>query len=198
MDFQDHSTTGMATPTSEDEHSESGRHRGIANGGDYDESMSESSVSDIPMSSNLESPRQKDLTWSSLPKKGQLAVIVLARLAEPLTERSLTSYLFYQLRWFDQSLNESIIVYRAGLLTAVFAAAQCVTAMLWGHAADNPRFGRKGIIMIGLIGSSMSSIGMGLTRSFAGAVGFRIMAGLLNGNIGVLRTMVSEIIDDKR
>lgn len=198
MDSQDRSIIRTTIRISEDEHSENGRARGIANSGDYDESISESSLSDIPMSSDLESPRQKDVTWSSLPKKSQLAVIVLARLAEPLTERSLTSYLFYQLRWFDQSLDESTIAYRAGLLTAVFAAAQCATAMLWGHAADNPRFGRKGTIMLGLIGSSMSSIGMGLTTSFAGAVGFRIMAGLLNGNIGVLRTMVSEIIDDKR
>ncbi|KAL1871087.1 hypothetical protein Daus18300_004832 [Diaporthe australafricana] len=196
MDSQNRSITGATTRPSEDECSKDGRAR--ANSGDYDESMSESSISDVSMSSNLESPRQEEVTWASLPKKGQLAVIVLVRLAEPLTERSLTSYIFYQLRWFDQSLDESSVVYRAGLLTAVFAAAQCATAMLWGHAADNPRFGRKGIIMVGLIGSSMSSIGMGLTTSFAGAVGFRIMAGLLNGNIGVLRTMVSEIVDDRR
>lgn len=49
------------------------------------------------------------MTWSSLPKKGRLAVIVLARLAKPLTERSLTSRLFYQPRSVWIYLENTII-----------------------------------------------------------------------------------------
>ena len=45
--------------------------------------------------------RTKDepVTWMSLPKKGQLAVLTIARLSEPLSERSLAAYMFFQLRW---------------------------------------------------------------------------------------------------
>ncbi|KAH8202403.1 hypothetical protein TruAng_003476 [Truncatella angustata] len=125
-------------------------------------------------------------------------MIVFARLAEPLAARSLSSYLFYQLRWFDASLPDSAIANQAGLLTAAFSAAQCVTAMFWGHAADNPLFGRKRVLLIGLLGTCVSALGMGFARSYATAIFFRCVQGALNGNIGVLRTMVSEIIVDKR
>lgn len=143
-------------------------------------------------------PTEPPVSWLSIPNKGQLAMIVFARLAEPLAARSLTSYLFYQLRWFNPSLPDSEIASQAGLLTAAFSAAQCVTAMLWGHAADSPLFGRKRVLLIGLLGTCISALGMGFARSYATAVFFRCVQGALNGNIGVLRTMVSEIIVDKR
>ncbi|KAM0321645.1 hypothetical protein ACHAQA_010001 [Verticillium albo-atrum] len=128
----------------------------------------------------------------------KLAVIVFARLAEPLSERSLTSYLFYQLRWFDPSLDAAEIARQAGYLTAVFAAAQCLTSMWWGHAADDPRLGRKRVLIIGLTGSVISALGMGFATSLPMAFFFRSVAGALNGNVAVLRTMVSEIVVDKR
>ncbi|KAI5465036.1 major facilitator superfamily domain-containing protein [Mariannaea sp. PMI_226] len=138
------------------------------------------------------------VSWMSMPQKGQLAVIVFARLAEPLSERSLTSYIFYQLQWFNSSLEPSEIAKQAGQLTAVFAGAQCVTAMFWGRAADNPFIGRKLVLLIGLTGAATSAIGMGFAPSFHFALLFRFTAGALNGNVGVLRTMISEIIPDKR
>lgn len=51
---------------------------------------------------------------------------------EPLTKGSLKSYLFYQLRCFNEWLDESIIAYKAGLVPAAFSAAQCATAMVCG------------------------------------------------------------------
>ncbi len=137
-------------------------------------------------------------SWSSLPRKGQLAVIVFARLAEPLSERSLSSYLFYQLRWFNPSLDASEIAKQAGYLTAVFAAAQCLTSMWWGYAADSPRLGRKRVLVIGLTGTTLSALGMGFSRSLAMAFFFRFLAGALNGNVGVLRTMISEVVVERR
>ncbi|KAH7311539.1 major facilitator superfamily domain-containing protein [Stachybotrys elegans] len=138
------------------------------------------------------------ITWASLPRKDQLAVIVFARLAEPLCERSLTSYLFHQLEWFDPTLDAPEIARQAGYLTAAFAAAQCLTSMWWGHAADHPRVGRKRVLIFGLVGSALSTLGMGFATSWYMAVFFRFSAGALNGNIGVLRTMVSEIVVGRR
>lgn len=143
-------------------------------------------------------PKPKPVTWASLPKKGQLAVIVLARLAEPLSERSLTSYLFYQLKWFNPDLPASEIAKQYGLLTATFAAAQCITSMWWGFAADSPLLGRKRVLLIGLFGSAISALGMGFSRSLSLAFFFRFLVGALNGNIVVLRTMVSEVVVERR
>lgn len=138
------------------------------------------------------------VSWASMPSKGQLAVIMLVRLAEPISERSLTAYLFYQLQWFDKSLDASSIAKQAGHLTAAFAASQCVTSMWWGRAADSPVLGRKGVLVIGLLGSTISALGMGFSTTYRSAMLFRMLAGALNGNVGVLRTMVSEVVLDKR
>ncbi|KAF4451643.1 hypothetical protein F53441_5322 [Fusarium austroafricanum] len=143
-------------------------------------------------------PPKPQVSWSSLPNKGQLAVILLARLAEPLSERSLASYLFYQLQWLSPDLDPSEIPKQMGYITATFAAAQCLTSMWWGRAADHPRLGRKRVLMIGLSGSAMSVLGMGFSTSLGAAFFFRFCAGALNGNVGVLRTMVSEIVPEKR
>ncbi|KAL2682342.1 hypothetical protein Neosp_006792 [[Neocosmospora] mangrovei] len=123
---------------------------------------------------------------------------MLVRLAEPISERSLTAYLFYQLQWFDKSLDASSIAKQAGHLTAAFAASQCVTSMWWGRAADSPVLGRKGVLVIGLLGSAISALGMGFSTTYRSAMLFRMLAGALNGNVGVLRTMVSEVVVDKR
>lgn len=134
----------------------------------------------------------------SLPKKGQLAVLTIARLSEPLSERSLAAYMFFQLKWFDPSLPDSTITSQGGLLTAAFAAAQFFTAVWWGRAADTPWIGRKKVLLVGLTGTAIASIGVGFSKSFYEAFFFRALAGALNGNIGVMRTMLSEIIKEKK
>ncbi|RTE74476.1 hypothetical protein BHE90_011084 [Fusarium euwallaceae] len=156
----------------------------------------------ITQQSTTQSPDEAKIlpsvSWASMPSKGQLAVIMLVRLAEPISERSLTAYLFYQLQWFDKSLDASSIAKQAGHLTAAFAASQCATSLWWGRAADSPVLGRKGVLVIGLLGSAISALGMGFSTTYRSAMLFRMLAGALNGNVAVLRTMVSEVVLDKR
>jgi MFS family permease len=68
--------------------------------------------------------------------------------------------------------------------------------MLWGRWSD--RAGRKNLIMIGLFGTMLSSVGFGFSKSFWNALVFRMMGGALNGNLGVMRTMISEIVREKK
>ncbi|KAL1989187.1 hypothetical protein VTN96DRAFT_3734 [Rasamsonia emersonii] len=143
-------------------------------------------------------PDEKPVTWSSLPNKGQLAILTLARLSEPLTQTSLQSYLFYQLKSFDPSLPDSTISAQAGILQASFTAAQFLTAMWWGRLADAPWMGRKRVLLIGLSGTCISCLGFGFSRSFAAAAVFRTLGGVLNSNVGVMRTMIAEIIQEKK
>jgi hypothetical protein len=147
---------------------------------------------------NAEAAKAEPVAWRSLPRKDQLFVLTLARLSEPLTQTGLGSYLFYQLQSFDPSLPDSTISYQAGIIQAAFPFAQFLTAMLWGRFADSEHGGRKNAICIGLLGTMCSIIGFGFSRSFAMAVMFRCIGGVLNGNIGVMRTMISEIIKEKK
>ena len=138
------------------------------------------------------------VSWSELPNKGQLAILTLARLSEPLTQTSLQAYMFYQLKSFGPSLPDSTIASQAGILQGSFTAAQFFTAVLWGRAADSDWGGRKKVILIGLAGTCLSCVGFGFSRSFLQAACFRVMGGALNGNVGVMRTMISEIIKEKK
>ncbi len=143
-------------------------------------------------------PREKAVSWSSLPRKDQLLVLALARLSEPLAQTSLGSYLFYQLQSFDPSLPDASIASQAGIISAAFPFSQFLTAILWGRFADSERGGRKRVIFIGLLGTMLSMIGFGFSQNFATAIAFRCLGGVLNGNIGVMRTMISEIIKEKK
>jgi hypothetical protein len=148
--------------------------------------------------STLETKKDSPVTWASLPRKGQLAILTFARLSEPFTQTSLTAYLFYQLKSFDPTLPDSTIAAQGGMVQAAFPAAQLVTAVLWGRAADTDWIGRKRVLLIGLFGTCFACLGFGFSKSFISAMVYRVLGGALNGNIGVMRTMISEIIEEKK
>jgi hypothetical protein len=147
---------------------------------------------------NVRAVKEEPVTWVSLPRKDQLLILMLARLSEPLTQTSLGSYIYYQLRFFNPTLPDSTIASQAGIIHAAFPFAQFLTAILWGRFADSEYGGRKRVIWIGLLGTMISIIGFGFSRSFAVAVAFRCLGGVLNGNVGVMRTMISELIKEKK
>lgn len=148
--------------------------------------------------SDTDDDDEKPAGWLSMPKKAQLAIIVLARLSEPLTQTSLQSYVFYQLKSFDPSLPDSTVSAQAGTLQACYTAAQFFLSVFWGRLADAESVGRKRVVLFGLLGSSITCVGFGFSQSFAMAATFRILGGILNSNVGVIRAMLAEMIEDKR
>ncbi|CAM1501091.1 Fc.00g102530.m01.CDS01 [Cosmosporella sp. VM-42] len=145
-----------------------------------------------------ETNKGEKVSWRDLPKKRQLVVITLARMSEPLVQTSLQTYMFYQLKWFSPTLPDSTISAQAGVLHASFTAAQFLTAMIWGRVADSKFAGRKTVLLIGLCGTSVSCLGFGFSTTFWQALIFRTIGGATNGNVGVMRTMISEIIREKK
>ena len=141
-------------------------------------------------------PKTEKVKWKDLPHKDQLVILVLARLAEPLVQTSLQAYMFYQLKSFNSSLSDATVASQAGILQASFSAAQTLTGVFWGRIADT--YGRKTVLLLGSLGTIVSCLGFGLSRNFAFALIFRALGGLVNGNIAVMRTMVSEIIKEKK
>jgi hypothetical protein len=137
-------------------------------------------------------PKRKTASWRELPRKGQLALLMISRLSEPLTQTSLQSYMFYQLKSFDPAIPDSTISAQAGWMAAAFTAAQFCTAFLWGRAADSELLGRKKVILIGLVGTMISTVGFGFSSNFISAILFRCVGGALNGNVGVMRVVSHE------
>ncbi len=126
------------------------------------------------------------VTWMSLPRKDQLAILFLSRLVDFLQVASLQAYVFYQLKSFDDTLSDAQISSQAGLLQGAFTGAQVLTAFLWGKAADASWCGRKNVLIIGLFGTAISCIGYGFATSFWAAAFWRAAGGGINGTVGIM------------
>lgn len=144
----------------------------------------------------METPGDKPGSWATLPHKSQLIVLALCRFAEPLSNLSVLSYLYYLLQSFDQSLTPAEISREAGFVVTSFALGQFLSGAIWGSLSDT--IGRKAVLMIGLSGTILSTLMFGFSDRLWHVMAARLLAGLLNGNVGVLRTMISEVVVEKK
>lgn len=142
--------------------------------------------------------RPTPVTWMSLPRKGQLGLLGLCRVFDFLQIASLQAYMFYQLKSFDENLSDSDVATQAGILQGAFTAAQFATAIPWGRVADAEWGGRRFVLLVGLIGTSVSCLGVAFATSFAQAVFWRSFGGAINGTVGIIRTMIAENVKEKK
>lgn len=135
-------------------------------------------------------------SWLTLPKKRQLVLLALCRLVEPVSQTSVLSYLYYFLHSLDPSLPPDTLSRQAGYLASAFAVCMFLTGWFWGRVAD--RIGRKKVVLIGLTSTAIASIIFGFSESYRGLVIARCLAGLMDANIAILRTMIMETVVDKK
>jgi MFS family permease len=65
---------------------------------------------------------------------------------------------------------------------------------MWGTLSD--RYGRKYIIIFGVVGAALGLLIFGLSKSYWQAILGRVLSGALSGNLGVLKSFLAEITDD--
>lgn len=94
-------------------------------------------------------------------------------------------------RDFHVGHKDSASLY-AGIFISAFALAESLTGFFWGGLSD--RIGRKPVLLIGCTGTMVSLLIVGLSTNFWIALAGRAFGGLLNGNIGVIQTMVGELV----
>lgn len=76
-----------------------------------------------------------------------------------------------------------------------FALGEFAAGMWWGRISD--KFGRKPVLIGGLIGTLVSMMIFGFAKSYPVALLARAAGGLLNGNIGVIQTTLAELVPRK-
>ncbi|KAF2030196.1 MFS general substrate transporter [Setomelanomma holmii] len=141
-----------------------------------------------------------EATWRNLPQKKQLLIIALCRLSTPLSNSCLLPYLYYLVKSIiadpEHHSAPQQISRLTGLLVAGFPIGQVMTSMLWGCLSD--KYGCKPAIILGLTISIVANIGFGFSRTMGTLMLWRILAGMANGIVGVLRTMTAEVVQDRK
>ncbi|KAJ5934348.1 glutamate carboxypeptidase [Penicillium verhagenii] len=83
----------------------------------------------------------------------------------------------------------------AGIASAVASVSQAIMAVPWGALSDY--IGRKPVIISGLFCTMILSIVLGMSSSLTMVLVTRALIGLMNGNVGIIRTMVAEIVPER-
>ncbi|KAL2134959.1 hypothetical protein VTI74DRAFT_10280 [Chaetomium olivicolor] len=83
----------------------------------------------------------------------------------------------------------------AGFTGAIFSVSQSMTAVAWGRASD--KFGRKPVILTGLASTMVCFLIWGMSTSLPMAITVRAIMGGGNGNVGIIRTMVAEMVPER-
>ncbi|KAI1558312.1 AraJ Arabinose efflux permease [Pyrenophora tritici-repentis] len=104
----------------------------------------------------------------------QLGLLALVRVAEPIALTSILPYAWKLVSNFHIG-TETNAPFFAGLLISAFSLAEACSGMYWG-------------------GTMSSLLLVGFAPNFWVALAGRIIGGALNGNIGVIQTMVGELV----
>lgn len=64
-------------------------------------------------------------------------------------------------------------------------------SFLWGWVSD--KLGRRPILLFGVLATVATELLFGFSQNFVWAILARLLWGLLNGNIGVAKTYISEV-----
>ncbi|KAG1798564.1 major facilitator superfamily domain-containing protein [Suillus plorans] len=128
-----------------------------------------------------------------LPKL-QIGILISLHLVEPIASTSIFPYINQLIRELGITGGDDAAVgYYAGIIESLFFAVQALTVLRRGRLSD--RIGCKPVLVIGLSGACISMLCFGLSTTFWGLVISCCMCGFLNGNVGVMKTMMGELTD---
>ncbi|PFH51111.1 hypothetical protein AMATHDRAFT_59848 [Amanita thiersii Skay4041] len=122
----------------------------------------------------------------------QFSIVLLLQLAEPLTSQVIHPFAPELIRDIGITHgNNRKVGYYVGMMQSTFFVAEALMVLHWSRISDN--VGRKPVILTGLFGLSLSMYCFGLSRTFWGLLLSRSLNGALNGNIGVIKSMLMEL-----
>ncbi|KAJ9296721.1 hypothetical protein DTO271G3_4920 [Paecilomyces variotii] len=123
----------------------------------------------------------------------QLVILSICRFAEPVVLTSVLPYLPEMIE--SVGVAKSEVAKWVGITSAVVAGCQCIMGVPWGTASDY--LGRKPVILLGLTFTMIFSLMFGFSHTLTSLIVARAFQGLMNGNVGIIRTMVAEMVPEK-
>ncbi|KAA8492772.1 putative peptide/nitrate transporter [Porphyridium purpureum] len=119
---------------------------------------------------------------------GLILTCLFAYFVEAFNLFGLFAYSVFMIR--DFGIQEKHVGTYAGLLGSTWPFAQTFASLIWGSFSD--RYGRKPALMMGAGATAVFSLGFGFSQSFWQAAAFRILGGIFNGNVSVVKTIMAE------
>ncbi|KAG8981016.1 hypothetical protein FRC05_003916 [Tulasnella sp. 425] len=125
--------------------------------------------------------------------KAQLAIVLFARLAEPIAYTQIFPYINAMVEELHIAPPKQVGFY-SGLIDSLFALTQLCTIVHWGGLSD--RIGRRPVVLIGLSGVSVATLCFGLSNTLWQLLLSRALIGALCGNVAVIQCVISDITDE--
>ncbi|KAG8679132.1 hypothetical protein FRC08_017200, partial [Ceratobasidium sp. 394] len=125
----------------------------------------------------------------------QVSILLFMLLSEPCTAAVLFPFinnLVYEVGITNG--DKSKVGYYAGLIESLFFITESLFILQYGRLSD--RIGRRPVLLFGLAGLVLSSLCFGISKSFLGILISRALAGALNGNAGVIKSVLGEVTDE--
>jgi hypothetical protein len=123
---------------------------------------------------------------------GQIMTVFMVQLCEGININVLFPFVAFMVEDFGYTGKE--LGYHVGGLAATFCLAQFVSSIPWGMLSDH--IGRKPPVVLGVLCSGIGMIVLGFSTTYAQAIAGRAISGLLTGNVGILKSFLTEITDD--
>ncbi|KAI5988261.1 major facilitator superfamily domain-containing protein [Pisolithus marmoratus] len=134
------------------------------------------------------------VTKTPLPKT-QLGLVLFVLFTEPMPAQYIFPFINQLIRELGVTGGDDRkIGYYAGIIESLFYVTQTLMILPWSRLSDH--VGRKPVLLVGLMGLSVSNLCFGLSRMFWALVASRCIAGALNGNVGVTKSIIGEITDN--
>ncbi|KAH9838448.1 MFS general substrate transporter [Rhodofomes roseus] len=138
-------------------------------------------------------PAKEPKPVTPLPRL-QIGILLLLQLAEPITSQCIYPFINQLVSELDiTGGDEKKVGYYAGMIESVFFLTEAMFVLQWSRISDY--IGRKPVLLTGMAGLCMSMICFGISKTFLHLVLSRCLVGALNGNIGVIKSMMGELTD---
>ncbi|KAI8897545.1 major facilitator superfamily domain-containing protein [Globomyces pollinis-pini] len=133
---------------------------------------------------------------SNANTKFQVFVLLTSLIPEAILESTLIPLYPFMVRYLLPGEPESTIGVYTGYLGSAFYLPLFIMNLVWGALSD--RYGRKPILMMGLIVLLITSILLGFSQTYGLTLACRFAAGLFGANSTVAKGMIGDIARDGR
>ncbi|KAI8895779.1 major facilitator superfamily domain-containing protein [Globomyces pollinis-pini] len=129
-------------------------------------------------------------------KKLQILYLLSSVIPEAIFEHIIGPLYPYIVRHLLPNEPETNIGFYTGLLGSAVNLPLLVMNLVWGKFSD--MYGRKPVLVIGLVGSCIISIWLGLSESYTVTLLSRLASGLFFSNATVAKGMIGDIVRDQK